>query len=243
MTNPPSISRRVWLACSSSVLLSGLVGWFALHAPPVPPAGVAEFAALTDEQERLQGNDERVRDRLREEQRGLTRIAWTPEMLATLQQRQGAGWRWAWEPGEPPSRVMLQRVAPRLEEWPAYTALVTALAAQPGVIIESVEILADGAARDRRFTRVAIGLRFIVAVAPSHNGPRAAPSPNPVSRTVAPAEGPATPRKIGAFTSHRRPSASAEPPAPGTPGASFRPPTLRGSGPAQSKNHNPPNKT
>ena len=62
-------------------------------------------------------------------ERGLTRIAWTPARLATLQQRQGAGWRWSWEPGEPRSRVTLQRVAPRIEEWPAYAALVAELTA------------------------------------------------------------------------------------------------------------------
>lgn len=220
MINPPSISRRVWLAFGGSVLLFALVWWMSHHEPPVPPVGAAEFAALTGERERLQGNDDRVRDRLREQQRGLTRIAWTPEMLAALQQRQGAGWRWNWEPGGPPGRVTLQRVAPRIEEWPAYGALVTELAAQPGVTIESIEIIADGAARDRRFTRVAIGLRFIVAVAPSRDGQRAAPSSGPP--TVAPARAPATVRKVGAFTSHRRPSASAEPPAPGTAGAPFR---------------------
>ena len=92
---------------------------------------------------------------------------------------------------------------------------------QPGVIVESVEILADGYARDRRLTRVAIGLRFVVAVAPARDGQRAVPSHGPP--TVAPAAGPATPRKVGAFTSHRRPSAFAEPPAPGTAVTSFRP--------------------
>lgn len=220
MTNPSSISRRVWLTFGGSILLFG-IGWgISHHEPPVPPAGAAEFAALKSERARLQGNDDHVRDRLREQQRGLTRIAWTPEMLATLQQRHGAGWRWTWEPGDPRNRVTLQRIAPRIEEWPAYRALVAELAGQPGVIIESVEILADGAARDRRFTRVAIGLRFIVAVAPSHDGQRAALSRG--RPTVAPAQGPATTRKIGASTSHRRPSAFAEPPAPGTPGASFR---------------------
>ena len=220
MTNPPLGSRRVWLAFGGSVLLFGIVWWIAHQPPPVPPAGAAEFAALTGERERLQGNDDRVRDRLREQQRGLTRIAWTPAMLAALQQRQGEGWRWTWEPGDLPNRVTLQRVAPRIEEWPAYKAFVIELAGQPGVIIESLEILADGATRDRRFTRVAIGLRFIVAVAPSRDGQRAAPSRSPP--TVAPAKGPATTRKVGSYTSHRRPSASAEPPAPGTAGATFR---------------------
>lgn len=220
MRKPSLISRRIWLAFGGSALLFGIVWWISHRQMPVLRAGAAEFAALTSERARLQSNDDRVRDRLREEQRGLTRIAWTPEMLAALQQRQGAGWRWTWEPGAPRSRVTLQRVAPRIEEWPAYGALVTELAAQPGVIIESVEFIADGLARDRRFTRVAIGLRFIVAVAPSRDGQRAAPSRGPP--TVAPAEGPATPRKVGVSTSHRRPSAFAEPPAPGTTGASFR---------------------
>jgi hypothetical protein len=234
MTTPSSINRRVWLMFGGSVLLFCIVWWVAHYEQTVPTAGAAEFAALTSERAGLQGSDERVRDRLREQQRGLTRIAWTPARLATLQQRQGAGWRWIWEPGEPRSRVTLQRVAPRIEEWPAYAALVAELAAQPGVIIESVEILADGAARDRRFTRVAIGLRFIVAVAPSRDGQRAAPSRGPP--TVAPAEGPATTRKVGVSTPRRRPSACAEPPAPGTAVTSFRP---RPSGLQGRRSHQP----
>lgn len=220
MTKAPTISRRVWLAFGGSVLLFGLVGWIAHRTQPPSSAHAAEFTALTGEKERLRGNDDSVRNRLREAQRGLARIAWTTEKLAALQQREGSAWRWTWAPGDLPGRVTLERVAPRLEEWPAYRAFVAELSAQPGVVIESVEILAAGAARDRRLTRVTIGLRFIVAVAPSHDGQRAFPSPGPP--TVAPAKGPATPRKVGAFTSHRRPSASAEPPAIGTTGAPFQ---------------------
>ncbi len=219
MINSPSISRRVWFAFGTSVALFGIAWWTAHHVPPAPLADATEFTALTSERERLKGNDVSVRDQLRAQQQGFARIAWTPAALATLQQ-QGAGWRWTWEPGSPANRVTLQRLTPRIEEWPSYRAFVAKLAEQPGVIIESLEILADGAARDRRFTQVAIGLRFIVAVAPSRDGPRAAPSRGPP--TVAPAREPATTRKVGASTSHRRPSASAEPPAPGTSGASFR---------------------
>jgi hypothetical protein len=220
VTNPSSISRRVWLAFVGSGLLLGAVEWAAHRLRPVQPAGAAEHAALTNERKLLQGCDDRVRDRLREQQQGLARLAWTPATLAALQQRLGAGWRWTWEPGDRPSRGTLQRVTPQIGEWPAYETLIAELAGQPGIIIESLEIRADGAARDRRFTEVAIGLRFIVAGAPARDGQRAAPGRGPP--TVAPAEGPATTRKVGASTSHRRPSASAEPPAPGTPGASFR---------------------
>ena len=218
MTNPPPISRRVWLVFAGSVLLLGAVEWIARHASPVQPVDAAEFSALANERERLQGSDDRVRDQLREQQRGLTRLAWTPAKLAALQQRLGTGWRWTWDP---PNRVRLQAVAPRIGDWTAYGSLVTELAGQPGIIIESVEILADGIARDRRFTRVVIGLRFIVAVAPARDGQRAAPSRVPP--TVAPAERPATTRKVGASTPRRRPSAFAEPPAPGTAVTSFRP--------------------
>jgi hypothetical protein len=220
MITRPSISRPVWLVFAGSVLLFGATWWTAHHAPPVAPNGAAEFAALERERERLKGNDNTLRDRLREQQRGLARIAWTPQKLAALQQQQGEGWRWNWAPGDPSSRVTLQRLAPKIEEWPAYQAIVAQLARQPGVIVESVEFLAEGTARDRRFTRVAIGLRFIVADASSRDGRRASPSHGPP--TVAPAQGPATSRKVGAFTPHCRPSASAQPPSPGTDVASFR---------------------
>ncbi len=214
------ISRGVGFAFVGSVVLFAAVGWFALHPLPAESAHAGEFAALVGEQERLRGNDDSLRDRLREQQRGFTRIAWTRDKLAALEQRHGSRWRWTWEPGDPRARATVQRVAPRIEEWAVYRALVAELAGQPGVIVESVEILADGYARDRRLTRVAIGLRFVVAVAPARDGQRAVPSHGPP--TVAPAAGPATPRKVGAFTSHRRPSAFAEPPAPGTSGAPFR---------------------
>jgi hypothetical protein len=239
VNTPPVISRRVGFVCGLSALLFGGVWWIAHHVPVSSFAGSEEFAALTAERTRLQGNDDRVRDQLREQQRGISRIAWTPAMHAALQQRHGSGWQWTWAPGDPPGRVTVSRVAPRIEEWPAYRAFVAELVAQPGVIIESVELLAEGTARDRRFTRVALGLRFVVAVAPSRDGQRAAPSRGPP--TVAPAESSATPRKVGASTSHRRPSASAEPPAPGTTGATFRsrPSGVQGRRSHKNNNHHP----
>ena len=59
-------------------------------------------------------------------------------------QQQGEGWQWTWAPGDPRSRVTLQRLVPKIEEWTAYQALVAHLARQPGVIVESVEFLAEG---------------------------------------------------------------------------------------------------
>jgi len=215
-----TISVRAWLALGTSVLLCGAV-WFVTHRwRPILPDADGEFAALADERDRLQGNDDRVRDTLREQRKTLARREWTAEAIAGLQQSLGADWRWESEPGAQSHHVVLQRIVPRLDEWPHYVALVTELARQPGVAVDSVEFHADGAARARRFTRVAIGLRFIVADASFNDGNRAAPSRGPL--TVAPAEGPATPRKIGPVPSLRRPSASAEPPAPGQASTPFR---------------------
>ena len=221
MNHPHSVSRRVWLVFVGSVLLFGGAWWLTRYAPHAPDPAAAEIAALTAERERLRNNSDAQRERLQEQQRGLTRLAWTPAMMTALQDRLGTSWRWTWEPGDPPVRAVLLRTAPRIEDWPAYSALVTELAGRPGVIVESLEVLADGTARDRRITRVAIRLRFIVAVAPSRDGQRAAPSRSPP--TVAPAQGPATPRTVGASAPRRRPSASAEPAATGTAVTSLRP--------------------
>lgn len=220
MNRRPAIRRPVWAAFTGCVLLFGVTRWIAGGVPALPDHSV-EYAALAGERERLKGTDPNLRERLRQQQRGLATIAWTPAALAGLQRRHGAGWQWTWAPGEPPCRVTVQRLDPKIEEWPRYQAWVAQLARQPGVIVEAVELLAEGTARDRRFTRVAIGLRFIVADAATRDGQRASPSSGPP--TVAPAVGAATARKVGAFTPRRRPSASAGPPAPGTPGASFRP--------------------
>ncbi len=220
MNRARKVSVRVWFALGASVLLGGAVWFFTHRWRPILPVADREFAALADERDQLQGNDDRVRDTLREQRKASARQAWTTESLATMQQRLGADWRWEWETGDRPHRVVLQRTAPLLEEWPHYVAVVTELARQPGLAVDSIEFRADGAARERRFTRVAIGLRFTVADAPLSDAERSAPSRGPLP--VAPAAGPATPRKIGPVPSLRRPSASAEPPAPGQASAPFR---------------------
>ena len=221
MNRARTVSGGAWFAFGTSMLLGG-AAWFVTHQwRPILPEADDGFTALASERDQLRGNDDQVRDTLREQRKALARQAWTREAIADLQQSLGADWRWEWEPGGRPHRAVLQRTAPRLEEWPHYVALVTELARQPGVAVDSVEFDADGAARDRRFTRVAIGLRFTVADAPLSDAERAAPSRGPL--TVAPAAGPATPRKIGPVPSLRRPSASAEPPAPGQASAPFRP--------------------
>ena len=221
MSRARPVSRAAWFAFSASAFICGAV-WFVTHQwQPMTPESDAEVTTLTAERDRLHGNDDQVRDTLREQRKALARQTWTPEAIAGLQQKLGVDWRWEWEPGGRPRRAVLNRTGPRLEEWPHYTALVTELGRQPGVAVDSVEFHTGGMARERRFTRVAIGLRFTVSDAPSSDGNRAAPSRGPP--TVAPAEGPATTRKIGPVTSLRRPSASAEPPAPGQADASFRP--------------------
>jgi len=218
VNRPHPVTRGAWFALGLSAILAG-TAWFALlHWRPVAPDSGGALATLTAEHDRLKGDGDSERDALRQQRDTLRREAWTAGSLAALPAEIGAGWRWDWTA---PDRAVLRRLTPQLAEWPEYVALVTALGKKPGLIVEAVELRADGAPRERRFSSVSIGLRFILADAPSGDAERAAPSRAPLP--VAPAADPAMSRKIGPGPSLRRPSASAEPPAPGPASTSFRP--------------------
>jgi hypothetical protein len=219
---PTRISRGAWFALGASVLLYGGV-WTVVHRlRPIHWAGDPELTALVDERERLRDSDDATRDALRRQSEELLRQAWTNETLRALAERLGSAWVWESRDTEPLERhVVLTRVAPRFDEWPAYVALIADLEKQPGLTVESLDIAAEGARRHRRFTRLTIGLRFIVADAAISKAERSAPSRGPLP--LAPGERPATPRKVGPVPSLRRPSASAEPPASGPASAPVRP--------------------
>jgi hypothetical protein len=218
MNRSHPVTRGVWLAFGLSAMLAGAAWFTLLQWRPVAPDSGGELATLTAEYDRLKGYGDSERAALRQQRDALRREAWTAGSLATLQAEIGAGWRWDWKS---PDCATLRRVTPQFEEWPGYVALVTALGKKPGLIVESVELRADGAPRERRFSGVSIGLRFILADAPSGDAEPAAPSRAPLP--VAPATAPAPSRKIGPVPSLRRPSASAEPPAPGPASTPFRP--------------------
>lgn len=218
MNRSHPVTRGAWLVFGLSAILAGAV-WFALLKwRPIASDSGSEFATLMAEHDRLKYYGDSERDALRQQRDALRREGWTAGSLAALQAELGAGWRWEWTA---PDRTVLRRLTPQLAEWPGYVALVTALGKKPGLIVEAVELHADGVPRERRFSGVSIGLRFILADAPSGDAERAAPSRAPLP--VAPAADPAMSRKIGPVPSLRRPSASAEPPAPGPASASFRP--------------------
>jgi hypothetical protein len=217
MISAITVTRSAWNALALAVILAAVAWWPRFR--PQPAAGPdAEIVALHAERDRLAGNTEEIRDRLRAQQAAQQSRAWTSPTLAALQAQLGTGWQWEWSSHE---RASVRRARPRLEEWREYVALVTALEARPGLVVENVEMRAVGAARSRRFVTVSLGLRFILAVAPIGDAERAAPSRGPLP--VAPAEVPAPARKVGPVTALRRPDASAEPPAPGPASASFRP--------------------
>ena len=218
MNGSGTVTRGARFALVVAAVFAG-AGWIALLRlrPAAPDAG-GELEALTAELGQLHGNEDGVRDGLRGQQAALNRHAWSADAVTGLRAQLGPGWRWAWASRE---RVLLSREQPRLEEWLAHVALVAALGQQPGLVVESVEVRAEGAARSRRFVAVTIGLRFNLAAAPAGDAERAAP--NRVPPPVAPADGPAPTRKVGPVAPLRRPDAFAEPPAPGPVSASFRP--------------------
>ena len=212
MKRAQKISRPVWALFALSALLCGSV-WVVSHRiRPIRWAGDPELVALTTERERLHESDDTTRDALRAQQRTRTQQGWTAERLAQLPEKFGPGWRCEWQSaGAGERRAFVTRIAPRLNDWPAYITAVRQWAGMPGVFLDSLDMAAEGTGRRRRFIQVAFGLRFIPAAASNGNAERTAPSRGPLP--VAPAAEPAATRKVG--PSLRRPSASAEPPAPG----------------------------
>jgi len=100
---------------------------------------------------------------------------WTAERLAELPEKLGPGWRCEWQSaGAGERRAVVTRVTPRLNDWPACVAAVRQWAGTPGVLLDSIDLAAEGTGRRRHFTQVALGLRFILAAAPNGNAERAA---------------------------------------------------------------------
>jgi len=225
MSRSQTVSRAAWLALAASAVFAGAACFAWLRWRPVAPVSDIETAALTVEREQLRGNDDQVRDSLRQRRETLRRLAWTRDSLAALRGAVGDQWQWRWDSAD---RATLVHAAPRREEWPRFVALLASLTSKPGLVLESVELRAEGTARKRQLATVRLGLRFILADASIGDAERAAPSrdPLPVARANSPAES----RKVGPGPALRGPSASAEPPATGpTPLRSD--PTLRGPGP------------
>ena len=222
MNRAHSVSRPAWALFALSALLCGTVWAISHRVHPIRWAGDAELVALTSERERLHESDDATCEAWRARQWTRLQQGWTAERLAEVPGKFGPGWRCEWpSAGAGERRVVVTRVAPRLNDWPVGVAAVRQWAATPGVFLDFLDLAAEGNGRHRRFTRIALGLRFIPAAATKGNSERAAPGRSPLP--VAPAAVPATPRKVGPVPSLRRPSASAEPPAPGPASAPLRP--------------------
>lgn len=195
------------------LLVSGLIaaGAWSAHARwrPVIPPPEPELTSLAGEAERLRGNTDAERDTWRKRRANLGHNAWTRSSLEAFEA--GAPeWRWQWTAVD---QATLHRVSPLIVEWPGYVAFVDSLGRKPGVAIETIEVSATGAGRDRRFAEVRLGLRFILAGAVVGDGTRAGPSPVPAP--VALAEVPDPTRKVGTGPALRPASAFSRPDPPG----------------------------
>ncbi|MBA3850560.1 MAG: hypothetical protein C0502_11295 [Opitutus sp.] len=221
MTFTRTITVRGWLALVLSAGLCALAWVTAYRWQPFAVPATDDLPALVAERDALRGNEDAVRDALRTQVSRTRLPAWTEQALDKLPEQFGADWQCDSKPEGPSVRIQVLRRKPQLDEWPEYLAFIERWGRTPGVSVESVEMLAEGGAHDRRLTRVAIGLRFRRDDATTSDASRAVPSHGPAR--VAPAESPAAPRTVGPVTSLRRPGASAEPPAPGPASASFRP--------------------
>ena len=216
--NRRPISRGAWILLAVSAVLAG-AGLTLPSLRPMPTIVDSELGALRDERDALAHNDDATLESLRQKSKAQPAPVWTAQEFID---QVGAGWRVAWqEPAGTGCPVLLTRSAPHLEEWPAYVRFVKSWTAQPGVVLESLDVSANGTAQTREIGQVIIRLRVTMEGAPIRNGERDAPSRVPL--TVAAAGEAAATRKIGPVPSLRRPSASAKPPAPGPASAPVRP--------------------
>lgn len=218
MTHRPAISRGAWILLGMSAALAA-VGFALPHLRPVPTGIDADLIALRSERDALAANDDTTLEKLRQQSKTQPPAAWS---LEKFMEQVGTGWRVEWQQPSGASRaVRLTRSAPHLDEWPVYLKFVKSWTTQPGVVLETLDVTAKGTAQTRELDQVVVGLRVTMTGAPIGNVERAAPSR--VALPVAAAEEAAAPRKIGSGPSLRRPSASAQPPAPGQASAPVRP--------------------
>lgn len=212
------ITRGAWILLGLSAIVAG-AGFALPRLRPVPEGVDAELVVLRRERDALAANDDAALENLRRQARAQPPIAWTEGKFS---EQVGTGWRVEWQPPGGASRtVLLSRSAPRLHEWPDYLRFIKSWADQPGIVLESLDVNAKGAAQARELDQVVIRLRIVVAVAPIDNAER--DSPSLVPPRVAAAEGAAATRKVGPVPSLLRPAASAEPPASGPDSAPVRP--------------------
>lgn len=218
MTRRPAISRGAWILLGMSAALAG-AGFALPHLRPVPTGIDAELIALRNERDALAANDDTTLEKLRQQSKTQPPAAWSVEKFM---ERVGTDWRVeSQQPSRASRAVRLTRSAPHLDEWPVYLKFVKSWTTQPGIVLETLDVTAKGTAQTRELDQVAVGLRVTMTGAPIGNVERAAPSRFPLP--VAAAEEAAAPRKIGSGPSLRRPSASAQPPAPGQASAPVRP--------------------
>jgi hypothetical protein len=171
-------------AVSRSVSRSSLIGlglaaalcaaaWLAPRWVRSPVQLNPELAALRAERARLQGFDDTTLDRLRADRQALARNAWTNGSIEQLERDIGSGWHWVWAEGRIQEHCVLSPRGQRLEEWPRTLALLRELSARPGLIVDSLDLIATGRAADRHFSQITIGLRFL--------RPDLAPTPSQLS--------------------------------------------------------------
>lgn len=222
MRRTHSVSRRaaVWLIVSA--LGCGATEFVSHRFRPLRSDN--KTTTLAAECEQLRIYDDATRDALRTQRTKRAQAGWTAQRLRNF--GVPPGWLCQWEPSNTPTRrALLTLIAPRLNDWPACLAYMRECASQPGVALDSVEVVAAGATRQRRFTRIAFALRFTLVDATNLNGERTFPSRLPAIPTNAEI----TAQKVGLGPSLRLSSAAAELSAAGPASASARlgPPTDR----------------
>lgn len=156
------IARPRW-ALLATCAVACVACFAAVRRFPAPQANAATFSALSVERDRLRSNTDAVRDSLRQQAQDAASPDWTDGRIAELQGRLGPSWQWTVEPrtAAPERRATMRAVALELTRWPAYLAAIETIEQQPGIVVERIDLAAEGAGSARKFVRVVLTLRLL----------------------------------------------------------------------------------
>ena len=143
MSQRVSITRGAWILLGLSAIVAGL-GFALPRLRPFVNGVDAELVALRGECAALATNDDATLESLRQQSKEQPPVAWS---AVRFTDRIGTGWRVKWQQPHGASRVaLLSRSGPRLHEWPDYLRFLKSWTDQPGIVLESLDVVAKGAA-------------------------------------------------------------------------------------------------
>lgn len=153
-------SRGAWvfLGVSATLLATALS---AERIRPIPLPDTRELAAVRAEHAEFAAYSDDALAKLRKEVAAHPAPRWTDTTAKSWLESSAEGWSHAWHT----ESVTLTKTASTLSDWPACLAALRTWTTRPGVLLESIDLAADGTGSGRTFSRLSVRLRFALSTA------------------------------------------------------------------------------